>query len=56
MQLLCGRLVWVALYAECLFNGQYFEEERKIAILSAAKLPGDVFANQILILGKMAGE
>jgi hypothetical protein len=50
MQLLCRRLVRVALYAECLLNGQHLEKIRKVALFRAIFL-GDPFANQILVLG-----
>jgi hypothetical protein len=53
MQLLCRRLVRVALYAECLLNGQHFEEERKVAVF-CAKFLGDPLADQTWVLGKIA--
>ena len=55
MQLLCCRLVRVTLYAECLLNGQYFEEKWEISIFRA-KFLSDLFANQAFVLGKISGK
>jgi hypothetical protein len=55
MQLLCCCLIRVTLYAECLLDGQHFEKIRKIALFRA-KFLGDPFANQTLVLGKIAGK
>jgi hypothetical protein len=55
MQLLCCRLIRVALYAECLLNGQHFEEEREVAVF-CAKFLGDLFPDQTLVLSKIASK
>ena len=55
MQLLRRGLIRVALYAECLLDGQHFEKIGKVALFRAEFLR-DPFANQILVLGKIAGE